>query len=285
MRRFLLPALLLAACGGSDAPTDRPTTFGGDRPVQLQVPSDFSEDQTYPLVIILHGYGIGGIVQQGFLHLNTLADDEDVLVLAPDGTIDTTGKPFWNAGRAWCDATACPDDVGYIGGLVDDVSAAWPVDASRIQLVGHSNGAFMAYRMSCDRADVITTIAGLAGLGPIDPCTPVAPVHVLHIHGTADVVVPYDGGAWGGVTVPGAVESVAQAAARNGCAGGTTAGTAKDLDREIAGSETAVAITNGCPADGAAELWTIQGSSHVPPFTDAFVPELTAWLDAHGRAR
>jgi polyhydroxybutyrate depolymerase len=132
---------------------------------------------------------------------------------------------------------------------------------------------------------VVTAIAGLAGLGPIDPCTPSGPVHVLHIHGTADAVVPYAGGDWGGVNVPGAVESVAQAAARNGCAGGTTAGTAMDLDREIAGNETAVAVTNGCPADGAAELWTIEGSSHVPPFTDAFVPELTAWLAAHARAR
>jgi polyhydroxybutyrate depolymerase len=284
-KRIALAFVCFAACGGSDDPADRPVVFGGDRPVQLQVPSDFDESHSYPLVMILHGYGVSGSVQQSFLHLGTLADDEDALVLAPDGTIDSTNKPFWNAGSAWCNTVGCPDDVGYLGGLIDDVSAAWPVDASRVQLVGHSNGAFMAYRMTCDRADVVTAIAGLAGLGPIDPCMPTGPVHVLHIHGTLDAVVPYDGGDWGGVNVPGAVESVAQAAARNGCAGGTTAGTAKDLDREIAGSETAVATTNGCPADGAAELWTIEGSSHVPPFTDAFVPELIAWIDAHARAR
>ncbi|KAB2884289.1 MAG: hypothetical protein F9K40_22660, partial [Kofleriaceae bacterium] len=211
MRR-VVPWLLLAACGGGadDGPADRPMTFGGDRPVQLQVPSDFAEDRTYPVVMILHGYGANGFIQQTFLGLADLASTHDVLVLAPDGTVDGTGKQFWNAGASWCDVTACPDDVAYLGGVLDDVLATWPVDPARVSLVGHSNGHFMSYRMMCDRADVVTAIAGLAGLGPVDPCAPSQPVHALHMHGTADAVVPYDGGAWGGATVPSAVESVAQ---------------------------------------------------------------------------
>ncbi|MBZ0238787.1 MAG: polyhydroxybutyrate depolymerase, partial [Deltaproteobacteria bacterium] len=207
MRR-VVPWLLLAACGGGadDGPADRPMTFGGDRPVQLQVPSDFAEDRTYPVVMILHGYGANGFIQQTFLGLADLASTHDVLVLAPDGTVDGTGKQFWNAGASWCDVTACPDDVAYLGGVLDDVLATWPVDPARVSLVGHSNGHFMSYRMMCDRADVVTAIAGLAGLGPVDPCAPSQPVHALHMHGTADAVVPYDGGAWGGATVPSAVE-------------------------------------------------------------------------------
>lgn len=285
MRRAV-PWIFLAACGGgTDAPTDRPMTFGGDRPVQLQVPPDFSDDRDYPVVMILHGYGVSGFIQQTFLGLTELADTHDVLVLAPDGTLDGTGKPFWNAGERWCAATACPDDAGYLGGVLDDVIATWPVDETRVSLVGHSNGHFMSYRMMCDRADVVTAIAGLAGLGPVDPCMPSQPVHALHMHGTADAVVPYGGGDWGGVTVPSAVESVAQAAARNGCTGAPTAGEPKDLDSQLPGAETAVAVTGGCPADGAADLWTLEGAGHVPSFSPAFVPELTAWLDAHARVR
>jgi polyhydroxybutyrate depolymerase len=259
--------------------------FGGDRPVQLQVPSDFDESHDYPLVMILHGYGVSGSVQQSFLGLGNLADAEDVLVLAPDGTYDSNNKPFWNAGSAWCETTDCPDDVGYLGGLLDDVIGAWPVDTARVTLVGHSNGHFMSYRMMCDRADVITAIAGLAGLGPIDPCTPSEPVHSLHMHGTADAVVPYAGGDFMGVHQPGAVESVSQTATRNGCTGAPTAGAAKDLDGQLPGAETMVAITSGCPANGAAELWTLEGAGHVPSFNPTFVPELIAWIDAHGRAR
>lgn len=253
--------------------------------MQLQVPSAFSDDRDYAVIMILHGYGVGGFVQQTFLGLGDLANTHDVLVLAPDGTVDPTGKPFWNAGNAWCETTACPDDVGYLGGVLDDVIEAWPVDTTHVSLVGHSNGHFMSYRMMCDRADVVTAIAGLAGLGPVDPCTPSAHVHALHMHGTADAVVPYEGGDFLGARVPGAVESVAQMAARNGCTGAPTNTAMKDLDSQVTGDETTITVTGGCPADGAADLWTITGAGHVPSFTPSFVPELTAWIDAHGRAR
>jgi polyhydroxybutyrate depolymerase len=249
------------------------------------VPSDFADDRTYPVVVILHGYGAGGFVQQQFLGLGDLADAEDVLVLAPDGTPDSTGKQFWNAGSGWCSDVACPDDVGYIGGLIDAVIDTWPVDTTHVSLVGHSNGHFMSYRMLCDRADVVTAIAGLAGLGPVDACTPSEPVHNLHMHGTADVVVPYEGGEVRGVRIPGAVESVAQQAQRNGCTGAPAAGATVDLDTAVPGAETTIAVTGGCPTDGATELWTLAGSGHVPSFGPAFVPAVTAWLDAHGRAR
>lgn len=277
---------LLAACGGSsDGPTERPMTFGGDRPVQLQVPSDFSEDRTYPVIMILHGYGVSGFIQQTFLGLGDLANTHDALVLAPDGTLDSTGKPFWKAGERWCDGADCPDDVAYLGGVLDDVIATWPVDTTHVTLLGHSNGHFMSYRMSCDRADVITAIVGLAGLGPIEPCTPTAPVHSLHMHGTADAVVPYGGGDFGGVTVPGAVDSVAQMATRNGCSGAPATGEPKDLDSQLPGNETVVNVTGGCPADGASDLWTLEGAGHVPSLSPSFIPEVTAWIDAHGRAR
>ncbi len=276
-------ALAAAACGGGE-PASRPTTFGGDRPVQLQVPASFDDGARYPLVMILHGYGAGGFVQQAYLGLGNLADAHDALVLAPDGTADSTGRLFWNADPACCDfGGAGVDDVAYLGGMVDDIMAAWPVDDTRVSLVGHSNGSFMAYRMACDRADVITAIAGLAGLGPTAPCAPVQAVSVLHIHGTDDTTIPYQGGDFGPTRAPSAVESVAAFASRNGCTAAPMTGPSKDLDTGLAGAETTVAITGGCPATGAADLWTIEGGAHLPAVGSQFVTELTGWLDAHRR--
>ena len=37
----------------------------------------------------------------------------------------------------------------------------------------------------------------------------------------------------------------------------------------------------GCPAGGAAELWTIQGSGHLPAFNDSWADTLYSWLQAH----
>lgn len=287
MRTLLLGGLVLAtaACGGGDdAPIDRTTSFGGDRPVQLQVPADFDDSRAYPLVVILHGYGAGGFVQQAYLKLGDAADAHDVLVLAPDGKVDAGGSQFWNADPACCDFERTGvDDVAYLGGLIDDVMATWPVDASQVSLIGHSNGSFMAHRLACDRADIVTSIAGLAGLGPSVACSPSRPVQVLHLHGTSDDTVPYEGGAFGGTQTPSAVDTVAQWGTRNGCTGAAADAGRKDLDDSLAGDETVVAAIGGCPADGAAELWTLEGGEHLPSINAAFPTELMGWLAAHPR--
>ncbi len=235
--------------------------------------------------MILHGYGAGGFIQQAFLKLSNLADDHDALVLAPDGTADQTGRQFWNADPACCDfALTGVDDVAYLGGVLDDVIAAWPVDTAQVQLIGHSNGSFMAFRMACDRADVVTGIFGLAGLGPSVACEPSRAVHVLHMHGTSDDTIPYEGGNMGQVRSPGAIETVDAWAMRNGCTGTASDIGRKDLDDGLAGEETLVRQTAGCPADGAVELWTIENGEHAPSLSStAFPAELMGWLDAHTR--
>jgi polyhydroxybutyrate depolymerase len=282
-------ALLLPACGGGDdgPPVERPTEFGGARPVSLQVPTDFDDTRSYPLLVILHGYGASGFLQQSYLRLGDAADGYDTLVLAPEGTKDTGGSQFWNADPACCDfGQTGVDDVAYVGGLIDDVMAAWPVDPARVALLGHSNGAFMAYRMACARADAVTAIAGLAGHATSSavPCAPTDPVNVLHLHGTADDTVPYESGSFGGVRSPGAVESVGQWATRNGCAGALApAGTAKDLDTGVAGAETEVQVTSRCPAGGAADLWTIDQGGHIPSIGEGFPAAVMAWIAAHPR--
>lgn len=272
----------LLACGGDDAPVERPTDFGGARPVALQVPRDFDETKTYPLLVILHGYGANAFLQQGYFKLNDAATARQMFILAPDGTTDSGGSQFWNSGPECCDFGASGvDDVGYIGGLIDDVSAAWPV--ADVAILGHSNGAFMAYRMACDRADVVSAIVGLAGHATTTPCAPTAPVHVLHIHGTGDATVPYETGLFSGIESPGAVDSVAAWATRNGCTGAPTPSGTKDVDALQAGAESTVDITGGCPATGAAELWTIPDGTHIPQLAATFPDDLTAWLAAHHR--
>src|SRR4051812_24182966 len=153
MRCASLVLFVLAACGTSDD-GPRPTTFGGDRPVDIKAPAMLTEGKDYPLVVVLHGYGANGLVQSAFFGTATLPAMDAALVIAPDGTTDSTGKQFWNADPACCDfGHTNVDDVGYIGGLIDDVIDTWPVDKKQVYIVGHSNGGYMAYRMACERAD------------------------------------------------------------------------------------------------------------------------------------
>lgn len=288
----MIPLLLLGliACGSGDEgesgdpldPSSRPTEFGGDRPVTLQTPDHFEDGATYPLVLILHGYSATGLLQQLFLGLGDLSTSESMFVLAPDGTVDAQGRRFWNADPMCCDfGNTGVDDVAYLTGLINDVKASWPVDPDRIQIIAHSNGHFMAYRLACEHPELVTAIAGLAGRAASNPstCNPSQPVHVLHIHGTNDQTITYENTGYG----PSAVESVEQWAGHVGCTGARSGSERLDLDSSLAGDETTVEAYAGCPSDGAVELWTLEGGGHVPQFSANFRPEVLAWLAAHPR--
>jgi polyhydroxybutyrate depolymerase len=277
--------VMLVACGGGAA-GPLPVELGGDRPVKLQVPPTVEEGKLYPLVLILHGYGVDGFVQQSVLRMRDLSERYGAFVMAPDGTADSTGRGFWNADPACCDLDHTGvDDVAYLGGLIDTVIAQRPIDPARVYVIGHSNGAWMAYRLACDRADVVTAIAGLAGAAPSirTSCAPSRPVALLHMHGTADDTVLYAGEDRGDIKQPGAVASVAQWAAYDGCTGALVNGARLDLEPTLAGAETQTASTAGCPAGAAADLWTIEGGAHLPDIGPSFPSEVWAWLDAHPR--
>ncbi len=271
-RLALLGLLLAAACG---EPAERPRSFGGTRPVTLQVPARFDEDRAYPLALVLHGYGANGFVQQAYLGLGDLATRGDAFVLAPDGTVDFDGRQFWNADPVCCDFNDLgPDDVAYLGGLIEDVMDAWPIDPGAVFSIGHSNGGFMSYRLACDRADLFAAILSLAGNAASVPCQPSRPVSVLHVHGTADDAVPFAG----------AEPSVTQWAGLDGCSGGRTRGEDLDLDAGVPGVETRTEATTGCPAGAAVDLWTIEGGGHLPSFGAAFAPTAWKWLTDRRRS-
>ncbi|MDQ3336249.1 MAG: alpha/beta hydrolase-fold protein [Myxococcota bacterium] len=269
---------LLAACGGSDDKGPRPVTFGDARPVDIKVPSNFDDSLDYPLIIGLHGYGSNAFTHTAYFGLNKLVNDGQAIMIAPDGTVDAGGKPFWNADAACCDfGGKNPDDVGYIGKLIDDIIDSYPIDKSRVFVIGHSNGGYMAYRMACERPDVITAIAGLAGAASSTPasCTPARSVNILHMHGTADATVPYTG-------TTGAEGSILQWAGKDGCGTTLSPGATYDLDNVAAGSETQ-ALTAGCPSGVAVELWKMEGVGHIPNFSAGFTPTMWTWLKDHPR--
>jgi polyhydroxybutyrate depolymerase len=262
------------------------TVFGGDRPAQLKTPATRTPGKQYPLIVLLHGFGASGFAQSAYFHLRTLVEADLAMYIAPDGTLATgSGRQFWNADPVCCDfENQNPDDVGYLGTLVEDVLDEWPViDRGAVFFVGHSNGGYMSYRMACERADLIAGIVSLAGNAQTNAagCTPARHVAVLHLHGTLDTAVPYEGGPGGGGI--GAEGSTEQWAAKNGCATTRASGTALDLDSLVVGAETKPQPYTGCPADGAVELWRMEGSSHLPLFDMPIAVTLLDWLVAHQR--
>jgi polyhydroxybutyrate depolymerase len=260
------------------------TIDAGRGPLPVHVPSSYDGETPAPLILLLHGYTASGAQQDAYFGLSGLVDDYGFILVAPDGTEETSDRRsrFWNASSACCNFFGSDvDDVAYLTRLIDAVKADYAIDDTRIALFGHSNGGFMSYRMAHDRSGIISAIASLAGADQSG--SPANPVHVLQIHGTADTVIAYDGGSFrDGGPHPGAQASVEAWAGHNGCAGdGVPTGTL-DLDRSLDGLETEVTrYTSGCKAGGSAELWTINGGGHGPAVSDHFSRLVVEWLLGH----
>lgn len=188
---LLTPALLTSPIAGAD-PIDPPgaLTFGGlQRTYVLHVPPGLS--QPAGLVINLHGAGQTGAIQADVSNYNAVADQYGFVVAYPDG-IDMS----WADGRgASVPDRQGVDDVGFLSALIGRLSSEYAIPPGRVFVTGMSAGAFMATRLACDRADLVSAAAPVAGtLGVSVNCAPSRPVSLLLTHGTGDAVVPYGGG-------------------------------------------------------------------------------------------
>ena len=174
----------------ADPPRAAQMDFGGlVRTYELHVPAGVSHPSA--LVVNLHAAGATGRDQAALTHYDSVADAHGFVAVHPDG-IDLS----WADGRgASLPDRQGVDDVGFIAALVGRLVAEYGIDPGRVFVTGLSAGAFMANRLACDRADLFAAIAPVAGtLGTNVGCSPSRPVSVLATHGTADPIVPYDGG-------------------------------------------------------------------------------------------
>jgi polyhydroxybutyrate depolymerase len=102
--------------------------------------------------------------------------------------------PRWNDGSPPLFDSTEPDDVAFLGVVIDDAVARFGVDARRVFLTGFSNGAGMTFRFAAERADRIAAIAPVAGhLWVTDP-KPSRSVSTLYTAGTGDLLLPFRGG-------------------------------------------------------------------------------------------
>jgi polyhydroxybutyrate depolymerase len=285
LRRWLasVSVILAMVAGAFVLPSQASPT--SDRPYGLKVPAGYDGRAPVPLVLLLHGYTANGTTQANYFGLPALADREGFLLAYPDGTRDRLGNRFWNATDACCDFFhSGVDDVAYLDAVIDDIAAKYPVDPARVFVAGHSNGAFMAHRYACDRADRVAAIVTLAGMQWKDQshCQAGSPVSVLHVHGRNDETIKYDGGYTPAAAYPGAVETAGDWAASDACSGELAAtGRKLDLDRTVAGDETAEQAYSGCPAGVGIGLWTIEGGGHVPAFNENWAEGIWSFMTTH----
>ena len=222
-----------------------------------------------PLVLVLHG---GGGTHRNMARMThgrwqELADRHGFLVAYPNAL-----DRMWDFGEGVVSENldVRVDDLAYFREVIARIMASGKVDPDRVFSTGISRGGQASYFLACHLPGTIRAIAPVTMPLPAfleDDCRNGPPVGLVLINGTADPLVPYDGG---DIRVfrrkRGKVLSTDRTIAlwrlRNGCADAPD--TVENIDRP--GDATTVARSDWTACTGApVTLYRVEGGGHTWP--------------------
>ncbi len=158
------------------------------------IPDSYSPETPAPLVLSFHGFASSPQDQLAVTAWNDLADAQGFIAVYPTGT----GMPLrWSSASGGVSFGGAPvDDVAFVSAMLNSLAEELCLDTSRIFASGFSAGGAMTYILACELADRVAAFGMVSGSynEPEDGCEPARPVPLIAFHGTADTVVPYDGG-------------------------------------------------------------------------------------------
>lgn len=149
---------------------------GQVREYLLYVPDRYDPGEPTPLVISLHAGATWPTHQMNLTGWNRLADEHGFLVVYPSGT-----PQLFNVVRIWRTfrrGTSLERDVRFISDLIDTLQVTHNVDPEQVYANGMSNGAGMAFVLSCTLSDRIAAVGTVAPAHSLPPewCTGGGPV-------------------------------------------------------------------------------------------------------------
>jgi len=249
------------------AATETIISSGVKRDYLLYVPKSYNRAKPVPLVITLHTSMSWDSSAMAISQWNSVADENGFIVVYPDGT--GFGPKSWE--MTGSETPSRMPDVIFISELIDKLEASYHIDKTRIYANGMSNGAGMAFVLSCTLSDRIAAVGMVsAGLDPgWDWCKDHRPVPIIAFHGTADPICPYNGGPskLGGGTFPNVPRFMANWSRRNQCGG-------NPIESAITTDVTRLQYTD-CTDNAGVVLYTIKGEGHQWP---GGKPIVAKWL-------
>ena len=197
MKRWLGVCAAVSLAAASPVPQSIQTTDGTRTYLLLQPAASGPR----PLVILLQGHM--GSAKQAFTQgplaaWNAISAREGVIVAALDGVKGPDGHTGWNDCRGDASGNPKTDDVAFVKAVVERLVREAHADPKRVYLMGMSNGAMMTLRLGLQLDPAPAAFCAVCGLMTLDggPCGGSAPrsVPALLIEGTADPLVPFEGG-------------------------------------------------------------------------------------------
>jgi polyhydroxybutyrate depolymerase len=276
---FSLAMMLCAGAAGAET-----IDIGGMARSYL---TQFPETKSAPLVIVLHGNTQTGADMRTRTSWSLVASRERFGLIYPDGLNRAWADLRPDFRRAGRPPPAGTDDVAFIVRLIEKHVAEGAADPKRVYITGLSNGGAMTMTLVCARPELFAAAASVI-MNLTDEsaaaCRPSQPVPVLMMNGTADPLVPFEGGKGAShYAVDGFWSTSATLAfwrRVNGCK--TEDAAVTDLgDRDPDDQSTVTRIESDCPQARDVVLYRVNGGGHRMPgaFSDARFPRIaTAFL-------
>jgi polyhydroxybutyrate depolymerase len=216
-----------------------------------------------PLILALHGGGGDPDQFASASGLGAAATRAGYAIAFPAGSGRRGDRLLtWNGGYCCGYAQrARVDDIGFLKSVIKHARDRYGL-SDRVFLTGMSNGSIMSETFAAQNPDLVRAVAGVAGSMDTRHVRVAGQVPALIIHGTADGMVPYEGGQ-GDTSLTrtnfGSVTSVVQAFLAPW--GGGLSQTSREIDRKDDG--TSVIVTNYAKGDRLVlRLMTVEGGAH-----------------------
>ncbi len=255
------PAATTATTTVRGRPCGRPHTAGHfaqsfvfqgvSRTYQLYVPKVYAGTRNVPLVFDFHGFGSNALQQMVYGNFKPQADADDFLIVSPDGQVPAA-RHFNLTGEK-----GLQDDVQMVAALLDHIEATLCVDAHRVYSTGMSDGGAMTSVLACRMSD---RFAAFGPVAVVVACASKKAVPIMAFAGTADPVVPFNGGkvnCCGGGHVAGAAPSMVTWATTDHCS-------TKYQDLQVS-SEVTRRTWPGCAPGGSVTFYIVAGGGHTWP--------------------
>ncbi len=173
-------------------------------PYQIWLPSTYSADKTYPVLLFLHGDGSRGsdnrqIVEgssEFIICKEIAARDMDVIILVPQSPVSwvrtpQSKPPFYN--YPYEDAVPSKS-LGAVLEMLDEITINMNADTSRLYLSGYSRGALAGWYLLATYPERFAAAILCCGIGSPEMAENIAQTPLYVFHGTVDDLVSYEDG-------------------------------------------------------------------------------------------
>lgn len=250
-----------AATTGSS--TGKIEVDGTQRDYSINIPPSYDGVSALPLVLNLHGRG-GNATQQLLLTgFDTSSDKNNFILVSPNAIGEQWDLPAV-PGRATSDTT-------YITELLTSLEQRLCIDKTRLYAAGMSLGSVMTLALACAPNQSFAAFGGVGASFYRPMCDRSPPAPLIYFHGTADPVVPFEGGKVAGspagsitARVNAADENMAAWANHNGC---NPTPTVNDL------GDTARTIWSDCKNNANVDYYRIDDGGHTWPGANQLVSD------------